>query len=124
MISVHLSRRALRRTLAVISAGVVVFGALGAVPSATAGPQASDGKVVTKQQPARALGAGRYVVVLARPRRHAIRRRRRRPPGHRRHQAGKPFDARAEQASPDYQALPRRSSQDEHRWPASGPQVR
>ena len=67
MISVHLSRRALRRTLAAISAGVVAFGVLGAVPSATARPQASDGKVVTKQQPARALGAGRYVVVLRDP---------------------------------------------------------
>ena len=101
MISVDLSRRALRRTLAVISAGVVAFGVLGAVPSATARPQASDGKVVTKQQPARALGAGRYVVVL-------------RDPGATRYDGGvsglqatkvkpgKPFDARSEHVQ-DYQ---------------------
>ncbi|HET7194524.1 MAG TPA: S8 family serine peptidase [Nocardioides sp.] len=58
--------RARSRALALFSAGAVVIGVLGAVPSATAAPADHD-RAVAKQLPARALGAGRYVVLLREP---------------------------------------------------------
>ena len=58
--------RARSRALALFSAGAVVIGVLGAVPAATAAPADHD-QAVAKQLPARALGAGRYVVLLREP---------------------------------------------------------
>jgi hypothetical protein len=58
--------RARSRALALFSAGAVVIGVLGAVPSATAAPADHD-QAVAKQLPARTLGAGRYVVLLREP---------------------------------------------------------
>lgn len=58
-------RAARRRALALVSVGAAAMGALSALPAATAAPT-SDTQT-TKQAPARALGAGRYVVVLRDP---------------------------------------------------------
>jgi hypothetical protein len=54
------------RALALFSAGAVVIGALGAVPTATAQPANGDNPAV-KQLPERSLGGGRYVVLLREP---------------------------------------------------------
>src|SRR5215213_494667 len=58
--------RARSRALGLFSAGAVVIGVLGAVPSATAAPANND-QAATKQLPSRTLGAGRYVVLLREP---------------------------------------------------------
>ena len=60
-------RRAARvRAVALLSAGAVVAGLLGAVPVATAEPS-SKSQAAGAQTPVRQLGAGRYVVVLREP---------------------------------------------------------
>ncbi|QNN52878.1 S8 family serine peptidase [Nocardioides mesophilus] len=56
-------RRARRRALALISAGAVVAGALGAVPAATAAGD-STAPQTTQVKPGRSYQAGRYIVVL------------------------------------------------------------
>jgi hypothetical protein len=52
------------RAVALLSAGAVVGGVLGAVPTATAEPGSA---AAAQQTPTRQLGAGRYVVVLREP---------------------------------------------------------
>jgi subtilisin family serine protease len=64
-VSIRLPRRARSRALAVVVCAVVTLGTIGAVPSADARPQSHDQSV--KQSQPRALGAGRYVVVLRQP---------------------------------------------------------
>ncbi|MGI8901646.1 MAG: S8 family serine peptidase, partial [Nocardioides sp.] len=64
--SIPFSGRSTRlRALVLLSAGAVVAGVLGGVPTATAARDSD--ATVTKQAPARELGAGRYVVILREP---------------------------------------------------------
>jgi hypothetical protein len=65
-VSTFSTGRARSRALALFSAGAVVIGVLGAVPTATAAPADHDNTAV-KQLPSRTLGAGRYVVLLREP---------------------------------------------------------
>jgi len=55
------------RGIALLSAGVVAAGVLGALPTATAAPDRGERAAATKQAPPQELGAGRYVVLLREP---------------------------------------------------------
>lgn len=59
-------RGARTRALALLSTGAVVAGLLGTAPAASAGPSSGD-TAAAASQPARQLGAGRYVVMLRQP---------------------------------------------------------